>query len=50
LVIYPLYHLEEVPKEATSLADIAGYSIIKIVAQPNLRQSKYGIDSWKAEV
>ena len=37
LVIYPLYHLEEVPKEATSLADIAGYSIIKIVAQPNLR-------------
>jgi GTPase len=46
LITYPL---EEVTKEAISLADAAGYSIIKIVNQHNLTQSKYGIGSGKAE-
>ena len=46
LITYPL---EEVTKEAISLADAAGYSIIKIVNQRNLTQSKYGIGSGKAE-
>jgi GTPase len=43
------YHLEEITKEAISLADAAGYSIIKIVKQRNLTQSKFGIGSGKAE-
>jgi GTPase len=46
LITYPL---KEVTKEAISLADAAGYSIIKIVNQHNLTQSKYGIGSGKAE-
>src|SRR5919109_5077398 len=46
LITYPL---EEVTKEAISLADAAGYSIIKIVNQRNLTQSKYGIGRGKAE-
>jgi GTP-binding protein HflX len=46
LITYPL---EEVTKEAISLADAAGYSIIKIVNQRNLTQSKYGIGSGKAQ-
>jgi GTPase len=46
LITYPL---EEVTKEAISLADAARYSIIKIVNQRNLTQSKYGIGRGKAE-
>ena len=46
LITYPL---EEVTKEAISLVDSAGYSIIKIVQQRNLTQSKYGIGRGKAE-
>src|SRR5919205_3726871 len=46
LITYPV---EEVAREAISLADAAGYSIIKIVNQRNLTQSKYGIGSGKAE-
>ena len=46
LITYPL---EEATKEAISLADAAGYSIIKIVNQRNLTQSKYGIGSGKAQ-
>ena len=49
LASYTTYPLEEVTKEAISLADAAGYSIIKIVNQRNLTQSKYGIGSGKAE-
>jgi GTP-binding protein HflX len=46
LITYPL---EEVTKEAISLADAARYSVIKIVNQRNLTQSKYGIGRGKAE-
>lgn len=46
LITYPL---EEVTKEAISLADAARYTIIKIVNQRNLTQSKYGIGRGKAE-
>ena len=46
LITYPL---EEVTKEAISLADAARYSVIKIVTQRNLTQSKYGIGRGKAE-
>jgi GTP-binding protein HflX len=46
LITYPV---EEVTKEAISLADAARYSIIKIVNQRNLTQSKYGIGRGKAE-
>jgi GTP-binding protein HflX len=46
LITYPL---EEVTKEAISLADAARYSVIKIVNQRNLTQSKYGIGHGKAE-
>ena len=46
LITYPL---EEVTKEAISLADAARYSVIKIVNQRNLTQAKYGIGRGKAE-
>jgi GTP-binding protein HflX len=46
LITYPL---EEVTREAISLADAARYSVIKIVNQRNLTQSKYGIGRGKAE-
>ena len=46
LITYPL---EVVTKEAISLADAARYSVIKIVNQRNLTQSKYGIGRGKAE-
>ena len=46
LITYPL---EEVTKEAISLADAARYSVIKIVNKRNLTQSKYGIGRGKAE-
>ncbi|HZB16992.1 MAG TPA: GTPase HflX [Nitrososphaeraceae archaeon] len=46
LITHPL---EEVTKEAISLADAARYSVIKIVNQRNLTQSKYGIGRGKAE-
>jgi GTP-binding protein HflX len=46
LITYPL---EEATREAISLADAARYSVIKIVNQRNLTQSKYGIGRGKAE-
>jgi GTPase len=46
LITYPL---EQASKEATSLADAAGYSILKIVTQRQLTKSKFGIGKGKAD-
>lgn len=46
LITYPL---EQASKEATSLADAAGYSILKIVTQRQLTMSKFGIGKGKAD-
>jgi len=43
------YQSQDTIREATSLADAAGYSVIKIVNQRHLTRSKYGIGSGKAE-
>jgi GTPase len=46
LITYPVNH---VIKEATSLADAAGYTIIKTITQKQITKSKYGIGRGKAE-
>src|ERR671923_1200092 len=46
LITYPL---EEVTKEAISLAETVGYSVERIVKQHHITQSKYGIGRGKAE-
>ena len=46
LVTYPL---EQASKEAISLADAAGYSIVSIVTQRQITKSKYGIGKGKAD-
>jgi GTPase len=46
LITYPI---EQAIKEAISLADAAGYSIIDTVTQRQITKSKYGIGRGKAE-
>jgi GTP-binding protein HflX len=46
LITYPV---EQAIKEAVSLADAAGYNIVKTVTQREITHSKYGIGSGKAE-
>jgi GTP-binding protein HflX len=46
LITYPL---EQAIKEAVSLADAAGYAIMKTVTQREITHSKYGIGRGKAE-
>ncbi|HEY7506623.1 MAG TPA: GTPase HflX [Nitrososphaera sp.] len=46
LITYPV---ERAIKEAVSLADAAGYNIVKTVTQREITHSKYGIGSGKAE-
>jgi GTPase len=46
LITYPY---EQAIKEATSLADAAGYSVGRIVTQRHITRSKYGIGGGKAE-
>jgi GTPase len=43
------YQSRDTIREATSLADAAGYSVIKTVNQRHLTRSRYGIGSGKAE-
>jgi GTPase len=43
------YQSRDAIREATSLADAAGYSVIKTVNQRHLTRSRYGIGSGKAE-
>ena len=46
LITYPV---EQAIKEAVSLADAAGYNIVKTVTQREITHSKYGIGRGKAE-
>ena len=46
LITYPV---EQAIKEAASLADAAGYNIVKTVTQREITHSKYGIGRGKAE-
>ena len=46
LITYPL---EQASKEAISLADAAGYSVIKIVTQRQITKSRFGIGKGKAD-
>jgi GTP-binding protein HflX len=46
LITYPL---EQASKEAISLADAAGYSVVKIVTQRQITRSRFGIGRGKAE-
>ncbi|HEY8140837.1 MAG TPA: GTPase HflX [Nitrososphaera sp.] len=46
LITYPI---EQAIKEAVSLADAAGYAIVKTVTQRDITHSKYGIGRGKAE-
>jgi GTP-binding protein HflX len=46
LITYPI---ERAIKEAVSLADAAGYTIVKTVTQRDITHSKYGIGRGKAE-
>lgn len=46
LITYPL---EQASKEAISLADAAGYSIVSIVTQRQITKSKFGIGKGKAD-
>ena len=46
LITYPL---EQASKEAISLADSAGYSIVKIVTQREITKSRFGIGKGKAD-
>src|SRR5918911_4041943 len=46
LITYPT---EQAIKEAISLADAAGYSIIRAITQRQITKSRYGIGRGKAE-
>lgn len=46
LITYPF---EQAEKEATSLADAAGYSVQRIVNQSHINRSRYGVGKGKAE-
>ena len=46
LITYPV---EQAINEAISLADAAGYSIIKTVTQHQITKSRFGIGGGKAE-
>jgi len=46
LITYPIKHIAD---EATSLAESAGYSVIRTVTQRHLTRSKFGIGKGKAD-
>ncbi|MGH9879209.1 MAG: GTPase HflX, partial [Nitrososphaerales archaeon] len=46
LITYPS---EQASKEAISLADSAGYSIVRIVTQRQITRSRFGIGKGKAD-
>ncbi|HKU50532.1 MAG TPA: GTPase HflX [Nitrososphaera sp.] len=46
LITYPL---EQASREAISLADAVGYSVIRVVTQRQITRSRYGIGKGKAE-
>ena len=46
LITYPL---EQASKEAISLADAAGYSVVKVFTQRQITMSRFGIGKGKAE-
>jgi GTP-binding protein HflX len=46
LITYPL---EQASKEAISLADAAGYSVVRVVTQREITKSRYGVGKGKAD-
>jgi GTP-binding protein HflX len=46
LITYPL---EQASREAISLADAAGYQVVRVVTQREITKSRYGIGKGKAE-